>query len=220
MRGKSVLTLLVPLVFSINLLMAAEWDVEYWQYLTWKNWERGPYKLYTAGEIRANHDISTLYFYRITEGFAYRACPYLDLEAHYTYIYDKPITATHFRNVQRYEFEVNPFYTLANGISLKWKNRFELIKVQNVSLLEKVLRHQFKVSFPIKNRGRLIEISCSDEVFYKFNTYTFYQNRFIPLELIFQLTPKSTFALFTMIRNFKSGPSWYRSVVLGTRIGF
>ena len=39
MRGKSVLTLLVPLVFSMNLLMAAEWDVEYWQYLTWKNWE-------------------------------------------------------------------------------------------------------------------------------------------------------------------------------------
>lgn len=201
-------------------LQGAQWDTEYWQNFNCKNWESGPYKLYTTAEIRLNQDATRFYFYRLTENFRYRAKPYLDFEAHYSAIEDKPINAKHFQLVQRLELEANPFFTLDNRISLNWRNRIQFVKTEYVWKITSIFRHQFMVTFPIKNCGRLESIRCYDEVFYNINTHRFYQNRFTPVELTFRLSRKTTIGVFLMLRNFHVGTTWYRSIVWGTRLGF
>lgn len=199
-----------------------KWDLEYWQYFNWKNWEKDPYKLYTIGEFRLNRDITRPYYYKITENFAIRALPYLDLEVHYSFLYKKTRGNTRFTNTQRLEFEANPFVQWDNGFTLKWRNRLELLKKQEVSTIQFVFRHRIMAIIPLENTGKLTSLHIYDEVFYDFDTHKFTQNRFVPVELSFELTPKTRLNVFFMVRNFVniSSNEWFRSFVLGSNLEF
>lgn len=215
-----ILSTIASLNFSI--LYASKWDVEYWQYLNWKNWECSPYKLYTIGEMRLNHDVSKFYYFKISENFAYQVHPRLDLEAHYCYLYSKGRGATNFTNTNRIELELNPSLPLNDGITLNWRNRMTFIKKQSIEHIQYVFRHRFKVVFPITNCSHLVAFSCSDEIYYDMGISKLTQNRFIPAELTFQLLPKLEVDVFLMVRNFFSTSSdkWYRSIVLGSEFHF
>lgn len=195
---------------------------EYWQYFNGTNWERGPYRLYTIGEMRYKSSLTSIYYYRIAANFAYQVKPYLDLEAHYSYIYNKSEGAARFSNVNRLELEVNPSKRFENGIALKWRSRLELLKQEGVAYIQFVFRDRLMVQIPIKNCGRLTSIHLYDEVFYDFKTHRFTQNRFVPLELSFALNQKTHLEVFFMVRNYYSLSSdrWYRSLVLGSALRF
>ncbi len=226
MRGKDKRLLRVCFflltLFYFNCAFGSKTDTEYWQYINWKNWEHGPYKLYTIGEIRLNKDISRVYYYRITENFSFQAFPGLDLEAHYSYITNKSKGATQFKHTSRLELEVNPTLNFDNGISATWRNRLELLKKQRVSHIQFVVRHRALLSFPIENWGCLTSIKTYDEVFYDFDTNKFTQNRFVPFQLSFVLHRDLTINMFLMLRNFFSFSTskWNRSIVLGTEVQF
>lgn len=198
----------------------ASWDAEYWQYWNYTNWKREPFKLYTVGEARLNREMSKIYFVRLAGNFAYSPLPFLDLEAHYSYLYEKPRGAQHFSVKSRYEFEVNPKYTFDNGIQLKWRNRYELIKKQAIKKLTSIFRHRTMIVFPIENWGRIKRISVSDEVFYDYSAAMFSQNRFAPLIVNFDLGKESSVDVFLQIRNFYSRGVWYRSFDIVSQIIF
>lgn len=211
---------LFPLLLATSALQAADWDVEYWQYFNWKNWEKDRCMLYTTGEVRLRDEMTAFYFYRITENFRYRALSNLDLEIHYSAIEDKPKNAKYFRLVQRLELEANPFYRFDNDVRFKWRNRFEFIKTEYFWKITTVFRHQFMITFPMHNCGPLKSISCFDEIFYNMTNKQLTQNRFTPIELTYQLTRKLTIAPFLTFRCYRAGLHWYRSAVIGTKLGF
>jgi len=76
--------------------------------------------------------------------------------------------------------------------------------------------------YPLEECGKLVAVKWGDEVYYDFDTTKFTQNRLIPLELTFALSPHTTVDLFFMIRNFFSFSShkWYRSFVVGSEVCF
>ncbi len=201
---------------------ASQWDWEYWQYLNYTSWKSGQYKLYTVEEARLNRDLSKVYYFKITENFAYQLLPTLDLEAHFSLVYNKPIGAARFTHSQRLELEFNPSLSIANGIVFTWRNRMDLLKKQDVSGILSVFRHRLKIKFPIENCGALRAISCSDEIFIDLNNKLFTQNRFIPVELMIALSSTRTMNLFFLVRNIQSISTlkWHRSFVLGSEFDF
>jgi hypothetical protein len=205
---------------SLGSLYGVPWDVEYWQYFKGENGQSGPYNLSTTAEIRFNRDISRIYYYRIAENFTFRASPCVDLGAHYSYIYSQSKGAAQFTHTSRFEFELNPFFTLRSGISLKWRNRLELLKKQQVSSMQWIARHRPLISIPIENGTALSAVHVYDEIFYDFDISKFIENRFIPIELAFILHQKFTLNVFVMFRHFYASEKWYRSIVLGTEAGF
>lgn len=206
----------------VSQARASQWDGEYWQYLNWTNWECVPYKLYTVAEARVNHDFSKFYYYRITENFAYQALSWLDLEAHYSFVYHESRGATHFKNTHRLEFEVNPWMRFDNGITLKWRNRFEFLKKQGVSHIQYVLRDRLLALFPFENCGRITAFKIYDEVFYDCTLGKVTQNRIVPIELTLKVNECTALDLFMMVRNFfgLSSHKWYRSIVIGSELSF
>jgi len=209
-------------ILSWNSALASSWDWEYWQYFNWTNLKCGPYKIYTIGELRLNKDISRFYYYRLTANSAYQALSWLDLEAHYSFIYNKSRGSQHFTYASRLEFEANPILRLDHGITLKWRNRFEFLRRQHNSKIQYILRHRMEATFPVKCFGRLTSIKCSDEFFYNVATNKFTQNRFIPIEMSFVLNSKISIDIFIMLRNFYSLSSdkWFRSMVFGSELKF
>lgn len=206
----------------LNPLFGANWDTEYWQYLTVKNWKSGPYQLSTSGEMRLHQDVSNVYHYRISEYFAYQALPNLDLEVHYSYIYNKPKGAMRFNHTSRLEFEINPSLSFSNGITFKWRNRLELLKKHGVSHIEFVGRHRTLLFLTVRNCGFLSSIQAYDEIHYDFKTSRITQNRFVPIELSYVFKDTVALDLFVMLRHFYifSLVRWSRSIVLGTEIAF
>jgi hypothetical protein len=209
-------------IFRFGCASAADWDLEYWQLVNWKNWESGPYKLYTIGEVRVHQDISKCYFYRIAENFAYRALPWLDLEAHYSFIYHKSLGATEFTRINRLELEANPFFEFEDGTLITWRNRLELLKRQNVKHIQFIFRDRITIRFPITGYKYLKAISLYDEVFYNFDHHKFYQNRFVPLMLTISLNRNVDLDAYFMIRTDYSFSlvTWYRSWVIGSVLNF
>lgn len=201
---------------------AGKWDLEFWQTFNWTNWEKGPYKLYSVCEVRLDKDISTFYYTKLGENFAYQALPCLNLEAHYSFIRHKAIDATLFKNTNRLEFEINPSMQFENSVALVWRNRLELIKKQDDRQVRSVFRHRITAVYPLNDWGRLTAYQCSDEIFYDLNTKKFTQNRFMPLGLTFTFTPKVSLDTYVLIRNFytQSINKWHKSIVLGSALNF
>lgn len=205
-------------------------NLEYWQYFYWSNWSSGPYKIYTTAEVRFNQGATEVhntrishsgaYHYRLTGNFAYQALKWLDLEAHYSYIYTKPLRLPHFVNRQRYEFEVNPHLRLSNGIAFKWNNRLELIKRQNIARIHYEFRSGLRVLFPIKNWGPLVSFSVFNQVHYNLDKGKVNQNRFFPAELTFALNKDVSVTVFLLIRDLILAQTWHRSAIIGSWLNF
>jgi hypothetical protein len=212
----------VALFFLLAILLsldASSWDLEYWQTCDFIQWKKEPFKLYAEGEIRLNKMISPVYYYRITQGFVHRGLLKGDLEVHLSYIWSKSRGSRHFKNRTRLELEINPYVELCHGISLKWRNRLELIKHQGIRKIDYVFRHRAMIVFPIENR-KLKALQMSDEIFYHFRTQKFTQNRWKVVELVFAISPQTTLNAYIMVRNFLSSLTWYRSIVLGSEFEF
>lgn len=211
---------LIAILLVSGVCLSAKWDVEYWQQLNLKNWECGPWKVYTTAEFRFNHDCSYRYYNRGTQCVAFRLFPFLELEAHYSYIYDKPFGALSFLHRQRLELEINPFTKLENGITVRWRNRLELVKRQHDPKIRYEFRHRVMASIPIDNGTTLQAIRIYNELFYNFERQKFAQNRFVPIELSFKLGKSLTVDTFVMIRNFLNSDRWFRSIVFGGNLLF
>lgn len=219
MRHVLLLALTITIGSHFGFLQAANWDVEYWQFINWNNWEKGPYKIYTSGAVRFNEDISKYYYGRATINFAYKVNPCLTVEAHYSYFNVKNRGSLHFIKNHRLELEYNPSLTFSNGIILRSRNRFEIVKQEPSYPFNYILRQRLMVAFPISNFGKLVSIDFSDELFYNFNSHKFNQNRLIPIRLTYALNRHTSLNVFVMIRHFFSD-QWYRSVVLGSELSF
>ncbi len=217
----TILSLLLACVFPYSV-HASSWDLEYWQYFTTTNWEQGPFSLYTQAEVRDHNDLHKLYYYQFTEGFAYQTCPWLDLEVHYTFVYDIPIGDTKFSYIHRLELEINPSLEFSNGLTIIMRNRYEMDKIYHVARLGNLTRHRTMASYPLYNRDPLTAISCYDEIFFDWNFGKFVQNRFCPLMLSFELSSKRSIDCFVFVRNFSKASTghWYRSIVLGSDLNF
>lgn len=207
-------------LLSVRLIDAAEWDAEYWQYVVLNQWKKGPCKLYALGDVRINKGISKLYYCRIAENFAYQALSDLDLEVHYSFLCSKPRGAPRFHRSNRLELEINPLFRFKNGITLRWRNRLQLIKTQGIPYIQFVFRHRFMTVFPIREWGPLTSIHVYDELHYHFDTNKITQNRFVPLELSFALNRHTSMSIFLMVRNFINSNQWYRSIVTGSELKF
>lgn len=208
--------------FSIGVFHVEAWEGEYWSQMTLTNFDKDAYRIYSAAEVRVDRNFTQIYFIRLSECFVYRLLDNLDTEAHYSFIYRKAPGIPNYEVINRLEFEINPRFDLGEGVKLLSRNRLELVKPQNSSIYRQVLRHRLLIGFPIENWGNLITISCSDEVFYHCNQHKFTQNRFIPLQMTFQLETKVTVDLFFMIRNFFSTAEdkWLNSLVFGSQVTF
>lgn len=220
-----ILGLLFLILFSSTAAYANDWDLEYWQYFRWKDWEKEGLQIYTAGETRLFKDLTKYYYSRLSANVSYRTLFCLDLEAHYSLINVKPHGTTAnapFIFIQRYELELNPFMELPNGVTIKWRNRMEFLKRETLNHYQHIFRHKTNLIIPIHNKGPWIAIKISDEIFYDFDLKKFTQNRLIPLEFTFELNKNVFFSLFFQVRNFYSlgTDKWFRSFVFGSELQF
>lgn len=197
---------------------ASHWDTEYWQFFGWNQWKCGKYEIYGNLEFRFDHDCSFLYYTRFSENFRYRVKPYLDLEAHYSYIHSKSIGAKHFNNITRLEFESNP-HANWGPYGFYWRNRFEILLTQNNPDPIYIYRHRSLFNYEIDDHW---SYQMLDEVFYEFNISKFTQNRFTPIQMVYKLDCDLTLATFFMIRNHYSHTldKWLNSVVFGSQLIF
>lgn len=195
---------------------ASDWDVEYWQYFRKTHFQCGSLKVYTSGVVRLDKDITRFYYYRITENVAYRLFCWLDLEAHYSFIYSKPRGAPSFHTVSRLELEVIPLFDLGR-VNIQWRNRLQIIKRQHITELQYVLRERLMIRVPVA-LCPLVSINFYDEVFYSYELKKVFENRFIPLEFSFSFC-RVDLDLFFMVRNLYR-LKWYNSFVFGTEISF
>lgn len=216
----ALLSTFMTALAGFNSACASKWDVEYWQYLNWENWQCCPFTLYTTGVIRINKDISKFYYYRISENFVYRALSWLDLEVHYSYIYSKPIGAPRFDYTNRLELEANPTVCFDSGAILKWRNRLEIAKKQHISQIAYIYRGRIMAVFPYRNCSRFLSHRVFDEVFYDFNIKKIVENRFAPIDLSFSLSQQVTLNIAFMIRNLRRVDRWHNSFVIASELEF
>lgn len=201
-------------------LCAAQWGEEYWQYFIWSQWKSGCFKAYANADLRYDFNEKRLYRYRITECLALQATKQIDLEAHYSFIYDRPIGAPHFRNVSRLELEINPHFELCRDVEVDIRNRIEFIKTQGDGKIGSVFRQRSMLAWQLKDWGRIKAFRCWDEIFVNLNVNRFTQNRFTPIDVAVELNEKLTLDLFLTVRNFESARKWYQTIVFGTRLNF
>lgn len=199
-------------------IYGSNWDVEYWQYFQKSHIECRLFKLYTSGVIRLDKDITRFYYYRISENFAYHATCSLDLEAHYSFIYSKPMGQTSFANKSRLELEINPKFCFGNSVEWQWRNRLEIVKRQHISHPQYVLRERLLGTIPICGT-KILAFSFYDELFYDFNLKKITENRFVPLQMSFSLCLVNI-DVFFMVRNYFSSDQWYKSFVIGADVAF
>jgi hypothetical protein len=204
----------------LNFAYSSAWDVEYWQYFNIENWKSERFRLYTVAEIRANQDISQVYHYKIAEELYYQPLSNLEMGLNYNFIYSKASDSSEFDKIYRLGIEINPIYKFSKDITIKWRNRLEVIKRESTTQTGFIFRHRIQMKYPIKNRGKLVSVNCSDEIFYDCNQCMFTQNRFIPIELTYQLDRQFSISIFAMIRNFSSQGKWQRSAVIGSKLDF
>lgn len=209
-------------LFLPCIAYASKWDTELWHFTSFTNWNSGSYRLYTTGEIRLHKNCSEVYYYRITGNLAYTGVKHLDFEFHYSCLHICSLNNPDFHYTHRYEFEANPWYKFNNGVTLRWRNRLEILKRQTTHYLHFIFRHRFLVEVPLKGPFHLEAYRAYDEIHYDFEHQLFFQNRFVPFELVFNLNRESNFAAFVMIRNFFSLSlrTWHRSIVFGGNLSF
>lgn len=207
-------------ILFIDVIFASGWDLEYWQRLKFDNFKTGNSTFYTSFEARFNKDASTFYYLRATEHYLYAFKSWLDLEFHYSFIHHHSRGATSFTNVHRFEFEANPHYTFNNGATLSLRNRYELEKNEHNPVWQNVMRERIRYELPLENRGALIAIGFTEELFYHFNQKRFTQNEWVPLYLTFRIGKAASIECYSMVRNFYSANKWYRSMVMGTNLEF
>lgn len=215
--------LLLLILFSSKAY--AGWDIEYWHYFRWNNWEKEKFKVYTTAEFRLEKDLSEYYYNRVTGNLSYRPISCADLELHYSLMNMKSHgtpSSTPFRFIQRYELELNPFMEWENGFKIHWRNRMEFIKRENLNYFQYVFRHRTELIFPLKIQSGAIMYKIFDEIFYDFDIKKFTQNRFTPILLSFELNKNVHFGIFFSIRNFFSlgSKKWFRSFVFGSELQF
>ncbi len=215
-----ILYIILWIVCLNSRLCAAQWDVEYWQYLHWNMYEGCRVHLYTLGEFRLNKYAAHLYYGKISECLSYQPHSNLQLEAHYSYIQSKNRGSAHFTNKNRLEFEINPSLTTDCGLTIAWRNRLDLIKKQGISKVQSVFRHRLLLQYEPNLDWPSLSLHSSDEVYYDLNTHKFTQNRFIPIAVQMELNTKLTLDIFLMVRNFYTSNHWYRSFLLGTELSF
>ncbi|MBN9379026.1 MAG: hypothetical protein BGO14_02560 [Chlamydiales bacterium 38-26] len=203
-----------------SFLPAQEQDTEYWEFITWDAWKSQKFRYYVIQETRFENNMSDYSRFRLSLNLAYRTRCNLDLEAHLTVIYAKPIDARHFISYPRLELEFNPYIAFDNGTLVTFRNRLELEHRPNIKYVFFVFRHRSMVSFPLKNCGKLVGINIYDEFFYHFDSDQVTQNRFYPLEMAFALNEKVNLNLFVMIREVLRNNEWHRSFVLGSNLWF
>lgn len=209
---KIVLSLLIA-----SSVHASNWDVEYWQYFRKKHVKGEILSVYTSGEVRLDKDITRFYYYRLTENVAVRPFCWLDLEAHYSFIYSKPRGASSFNTRSRIELEINPLIHFSNGVTAQWRNRLELIRKQHITEFKYILRERLLVKVPFCFCP-IVSFHCFDEVFYDFDLKKVTENRLAPLACSLSFCGINL-DLFFMIRNFYNG-QWYKSFVFGSEIFF
>lgn len=197
---------------------ASNWDIEYWQYFTKTQLDCSLFKVYMTGLVRLDRDITRFYYYRISEDFSYKALCWLDLEAHYSFIYSKPRGASSFTTKNRLELEINPTLYFDNGVQWRWRNRLDIVKIQHTSEIQYVLRERLLIRIPLCGT-KVFAYTLYDEVFYDLDQKKITENRFVPMELSLGLCLVDLY-LFVMMRNFYSVDQWYKSYVLGTNLRF
>jgi hypothetical protein len=198
----------------------AHWDAEYWQYVDWTQAECDKFTWYGAGEVRLNRELGTLYYFRITECLRYKVNDNLDLEAHYSFLYDRPIGHEFFRTTSRIELEFNPHFDLSSQISYQGRNRLELLKQQHNPQIVPIYRHRSRLVRTLENSGKIKSVSVGNEIFIDLLTNEITQNRFVPILVTLSLGEKRTMDLFLQIRNFRSADLWRQSVAFGSSLRF
>lgn len=206
-------------------LQGAEWFSQYWQRLNWEYWKQEPFSLTFFSDVRSGNHFKSVRYYQLTNQFAYEFDKW-SFELHYTYIRDRPVQnrtptgiATIWSWQQRLEIEANHIFALKNCIQIITRNRFEIRKLEHNPKIQYRLRQRTKLFFPI-NWGKLKAYQLHNELFYDLSTHLFNQDRFCPMELLFELSEKVDLSLFFLLRFYISENIWRRGAILGTEINF
>lgn len=192
---------------------------QYWQRFTSTNWEKGKWKVYSYVELRFFSRQRYFHRFSFSQRLLYKAYDFLEFEAHYTLIESRPTLNAGFVPTHRLELEINPSWKVDECLTLKWRNRYELLKEHHTNKLGQRLRHRIMFYFSIKNSW-LQAFSIHDEIFYNLTTNEFFENRFVPVELAININPQISFRPFVMILTRKTSDIWNSSLVLGSQIDF
>lgn len=212
--------LFIILFISINLSLNSRiWDVGYFQFFKYKQYEMGKLHFFAMGEFHFRSNISSLRFYLLTQQVAYQAFKNLDLEAHYCYVGARPYYYHKYGHQHRINLEVDPYFNLSKKVKYKIRNRIEFRKVQSIKNWIYVYRIRPEAIIEVKRKA-LNYISCANEVFYNFNDKIYFENRLIPINFNFAFGKKKTLDVFLMLLSIRTEINWRQTAALCTQINF
>lgn len=195
-------------------------DLEYWQYVSFTEYEQEKWKVYSSAEFRfKNHYYNPSYVLLSPIRIRYKLNHIIDLEAHYCFIESRS-TTKQFLYRHRFEFEVNPTWKLSHCLTFNVRNRYELIKQQETHDLQQVYRCRPRFIIFCCPCCSIESWSIYDEIFYNISKGAIVQNRFVPVEITIKLSEGVIFSPFLMWQSKKASNVWHQAFVLGSKIDF
>ena len=126
--------------------------------------------------------------------------------------------AKHFQPQHRLELEANPYWSAADFLKVKNRNRLEFRWIENQGSDITRFRHRWELEFPLKEKAPLRAVFVNNEFFYDFNKGEYSENRAIPFGVKLALNNRISLQVFYMIQSRKGSADWSSNQVIGTHV--
>jgi hypothetical protein len=210
----------IALCLSLFFFDARAEDFEYWQTMTIPTFSCGRWKSNTYLEARLNHHASDVFHFQVSQRFYYEVNSWIELGMHYTFIESRN-NEEGFRPRYRLELEITALQQLSEHWKAFYRGRLEINRRHGENRLYYVIRHRDKFSKSFKeNSCKIDSIGFSNEIFYEFSSRGFHENRFIPIEIVFNIKGVKAAPYFMLISRKHDQERWRTTPVLGFNLDF
>lgn len=217
--GRVLTLILTPILFLTGPAHASD-DVQYWQRLTLKTWQSGPWNLSTTGEFRQTEDLEDATYFQVTERLGYRLADWIESGIAYTYLSQEIQVrgGEEFKEQHRLELEANPKWKLAEWVELKNRNRVEFRWIEDRGSDNSRFRQLWELVFPLKGLAPWKAVYTNTELFYDFNRERIVEYRTSPIGLDLKLSDQVGLKVFYMIQSTRGTNDWAGNQIIGSHI--
>lgn len=115
----------------------------------------------------------------------------------------------------RLEFELNPRYALANGLTFSARNRFELRWIEDTHGTNQRIRVRPQLDLRTPWAGPLHGVFANNETFYDFDQGRITENRLTPFGLVFKPSEAQEIRVYHLWRYTRIDRQWFDFQALG-----
>jgi hypothetical protein len=218
---KRKLGIFVILIVLLSNSAFAEDDFQYWSRFSIKPLDTKYVDFVNYWDLRFMNDVTDFDLWFTSQKLIIDPIKHLSLGINYTYLESDTLNSRtkkeEFKQQQRFELEMNPYFNVGRWLKVKNRNRMEFRWIEDKGSDNTRFRHLWHFEVPINKVRFLKSVYANNEIFYEFEREKFAENRATPIGLKFPVFKKTTFQIFYMIQSRKSvRGDWSSNQVLGT----